>query len=55
MSLLKATIVKNSHSFGPIYIIFLKQRPEPDLKVFQYRIWTSVKGSEKYLSSKRKI
>ena len=38
MSLLKAPIVKNSHSFGPIYIIFLKQRPEPDLKVFQYRI-----------------
>ena len=55
MSLLKAPIVKNSHILAAIYCIFLKKRPGPNLKVFQYRIWTSMKRSEKKLSSKRKF
>ena len=41
MSLLTAPIVKYSHVFGP----------RPNLKGFQYQIWTSAKRSEK-LSSK---
>ena len=38
MSLLTAQIVKNSHQiFAGIYLIFLKTRPKPNLKVCQYQ------------------
>ena len=49
MSLLIAPIVENSDFLAGIYFIFLKKRPGPNLKVFQYWIWTSVKRSEKWL------
>ena len=38
MSLLTDQIAKNSHIFDRIYFIFLKKRPRPNLKVFQYQI-----------------
>ena len=38
MSLLTAHIVNNSHILAGIYFIFLKKRPRPNLKVFQYQI-----------------
>ena len=38
---------KNSYILTGIYFIFQKKRPEPNLKVFQYQIWTSVKKWEK--------
>ena len=41
MSLLTALIVKNSHILAGIYFIFLKKRPRPNLKGFQYQTWTS--------------
>ena len=37
---------KQSYLIG-IYIIFLKKRPRPNLKSFQYQIWSSVKRSRK--------
>ena len=37
MSLLTAPIVKNSHILTAIYFIFLKKRPRPKLKDFQYQ------------------
>ena len=43
MSLVTAPIVKNSDFLAGIYFIFLKMRPGLNLKVFQYRILTSVK------------
>ena len=43
MSLLAARIIKNSHILAEIYFVFLSKRPGPKLKVFQYRIWSSVK------------
>ena len=52
MSLLTAFIVKNSHILAGIYFIFLKKGPGPNSKGFQCQIWTSVKRSEKQLSSK---
>ena len=45
MSLFTALIVKN------IYFIFLRKRPTPNLKSFQYQIWTSVKKSGKSKST----
>ena len=47
VSLLTASVVKNSHILAVIYFIFLNKRSGPNLKVFLYRIWPSVKGSEK--------
>ena len=41
-----APVVKNSHILGGIYFIFWKKHPGPSLKVFQYRVWTSVKRWE---------
>ena len=38
-----------------IYFIFLKNRPGPNLKVFQCLIWTSVKRLGKELSIKTKF
>ena len=55
MPLLTAPIVKNSHILTEVYFIFLKKRPGANLKAFSYRIWTSVKRSEKELSSKTKF
>ena len=52
MSLLTAFIVKNSYILAGIFFIFLKKGPRPNLKGFQYQIWTLVKRSEKQLSSK---
>ena len=52
MSLFTAFIVKNSPNLAGIYFIFLKANPRPNLKDFQYQIWTLVKRSEKTLSSK---
>ena len=56
MSLLRASIVKNSGILPEIYFIFLRKRPRRNLKVFQYYILTlvkrSVKRSKKQLSSK---
>ena len=46
LCLLTALIVKNSHILIGIYFIFLKKRPRPNLKGFQYQTWTSVKRSE---------
>ena len=47
MSLLITPIVKNSHVLGIIYLIVLKRRPRPNLKGFQYQIWTTVKRLKK--------
>ena len=55
MSLLTVPIVRNSHITAGIYFIFLKKHPGPNLKIFQYRIWASVKRSEKELASKTKL
>ena len=55
MSLLNAPIARKSHILVGIYFVFLKENPIPNMKIFWYRIWTSVKGSEKYLSSKTKF
>ena len=55
LSLLKAPIVTNSDILPGIYFVFLKIRPGPNLKTFWYRNWTSVKGSEKQLPSKKKF
>ena len=52
MSLLAAPIIKNSHIYAWIYIIYLKKPSRPNLKGFQYQAWSSVKRSEKYLSNK---
>ena len=53
MSLLTASIVKNSDFPAGIYFIFLKKRARPNLKAFQYQILTSVKRLE--TSSKTKF
>ena len=42
--LLTGLIVKNNHISTETYFIFLKKRPKPNLKGFQYQIGTSVKG-----------
>ena len=47
MSLLTALIVKNSHILTGIYFIFLKKLRRPNLKGFEYQIWTLVKTSGK--------
>ena len=52
ISLLTSPIVKNSHLLAGIYFIFLKERLRPNWKALQYQIWTSKKGSKKWLSSK---
>ena len=46
-SLLTAFIFKKSHILVGIYFIFLEKGPRPNLKGFQYQIWTLVKRSEK--------
>ena len=51
MSLLIALIAKNSHVLAGIYFIFLKKHLRPILKCFQYQISTSVKRSQKKLTS----
>ena len=43
ISVLTAPIVRNNHILTFIYFIFLKKRPRPDLKVFQYPNLQSVK------------
>ena len=40
MSLLTDLIVKNSHILTGPYFIFLKKPARPNLKDFQYQIWT---------------
>ena len=47
MSLLTAQIVKNCIILAGLYFIFLKKRARPNLRIFQYQIWNSVKRSEK--------
>ena len=48
MSLLTASIIKNSDFLAGIFFIFLKKkRPGPSVKVFRYQILTSVKKLEK--------
>ena len=42
MSLLTVPVVKNSHILARIYFIFLKERPKPNSKVLQWKIWTLV-------------
>ena len=54
--LLSLSLVTAPIDFLPeIYFIFRKKVPGPNLKVFPYRIWTSVKRSEEQLSSKTKF
>ena len=48
ITLLRASIVKNSYFFTRIYFIFLKKCPGRNLKVIRYQILTSVKILEKY-------
>ena len=43
ISVLTAPIVRNNHILTIIYFIFLKKRPRPDLKLFQYPNLQSVK------------
>ena len=45
MSLLTVFVVKNSPILPEIYFIFLKNGPRPNLKGFQYQIWTLAKRS----------
>ena len=45
ISLLTALTIKNSHIVAGIYFIFLNKLPRPNLKDFQYQMWTSVKSS----------
>ena len=52
MSLGTATVFKNSNVLTVIHLAFLRKDTGVNVKVFRYRIWTSVKRSEKYLSSK---
>ena len=52
LSLFSAPIAKTSHIFAGIFFILLKKGPRPNLKGFQYQIWSSAKRSEKLLSSK---
>ena len=52
MSLLLFLIVKNNHNLAGTYFILLKIHTRRNFKGFQYQIWTSVKRSEKQLSSK---
>ena len=47
MSLLTSSVVQNSHISAGIYFIFLKRSPRPNLKGFQFQIWTLVKRSGK--------
>ena len=42
MSLLTASIVKNSHILDRIYFVFPKICRRPNVKGFHYQIWTSV-------------
>ena len=53
MSSLRVKIFENSNFVAEVYIIFLKTPHRSNFKCFQYQIWTSVKKSEKQLSSKR--
>ena len=46
MSLLATSIVKNSYILTEIYFMSIKKRPRPNLKRFQYQIWTSGKNLE---------
>ena len=43
MLLLAAPVFKNNHFLVRMYLIFLKQHPRPNLKIFQYKNLTSVK------------
>ena len=52
MSLLTDLIVKSSHILAEIFFTFLNKSLRPNLKSFQYQIWTSVKRSRKQLSGK---
>ena len=52
MSLLTLLIIEHRHSLVGIYFIFLKKRHRPNLKCFQYQVWTSLDRSGKQLSSK---
>ena len=47
MSLLTTPAVKNSHALAGIQSIFLRKNLWPNLKVFQYQIWGTVKRLEK--------
>ena len=50
--LLTALLVKSKSYYGwDLLFIFLKNRRRPNLKGFQYQIWTSVKRWGKWLSS----
>ena len=42
MSLLTALAVENSHILVALFIIFLRKFPRPNLKGFQYQIWTQL-------------
>ena len=55
MSLITALIVKNSHILAGIYFIFAKNCPRPNLKGFQYPIWTSVNRSGKNVINEDKF
>ena len=55
MSLLTALIVKKSNILAGIYFIFPQKHRRLNLEGFQSQIWTSIKRSGKYLSSKRQI
>ena len=47
--------IKNSDNLAGKHFIFLKKHSGPNLKVFQYQIWTSVKSLEKQFPSKTKF
>ena len=55
VSLLTALIVQNCHILSGICIIFWKRRLGPNLKRFQYQIFTPMKIWEKQLLSKAKL
>ena len=43
MFLSTALINKRGHTLAGRYSIFPRKRPRPNLKVFEYQIWSSVK------------
>ena len=55
MSLLTALIFKKFNVLAEFYFIFPKEHPRLNLKSFQCQIWTSVKRSWEYLSSKTNL
>ena len=47
--------IKNSDNLAGKHFIFLKKHSRPNLKVFQYQIWTSVKSSENSFQARQSL